>query len=233
MPKLSHPAQVVSAFDKWAANWSAHYADGKQMGPRIARFEEALQAHGSPGGNVLDFGCGTGEISRGLAASGWRVTACDASRGMIEQAEKRDRQSGVEWIFLDHGNALPFEDASFDAVISSSVFEYLTDPTAQAREIARILKPGGRFCLTVPDPRHPERDREIRKIPFARCTLVWRLICLTRWRDEFTYLRISINRWNLEKWVELVRSAGFSVEEPEGPSHPLLMLAARKSSPKT
>ena len=231
MPNISHPAQVVSAFDNWASNWSAHYADGKGMGPRIARFDEALQAHGTPGGRVLDFGCGTGEIARGLVASGWRVTACDASAGMIEKAAKTDTRSGVEWVCLDQeaSPGLPFEDASFDAVISSSVFEYLADPITQAKEISRVLKPAGQFILTVPDPRHPERHREARKMVFARCTPIWRLICLTRWRDEFTYLRISINRWQPEKWIDLLTSVGFRVGAPNECSQPLLMLAAQKS----
>ena len=231
MPDTSHPSQVVSAFDKWASNWSDHYADGNRMGPRIARFDEALQAHVSPGGNVLDFGCGTGEIARGLTASGWRVTACDASSGMIEQAAKSDMQTGVNWICLDQeaSPGLPFDDASFDAVISSSVFEYLADPATQAGEIARVLKPGGRFVLTVPDPRHPERYREARKMVLARFTPIWWLICLTRWRDEYTYLRISINRWQPEKWVDLLTSVGFHVGTPNESSHPLLMLAAQKS----
>ena len=230
MPDTSHPVQVVSAFDKWASSWSEHYADGNRMGPRIARFDEALQAHGLDDGKVMDFGCGTGEIARGLAASGWRVTACDASSGMIEQAAKADTQTGVNWICLDQetSSGLPFEDASFDAVISSSVFEYLADPITQAKEIARVLKSGGRFVLTVPDPRHPERDRESKKMPFARCTPIWRLICLTRWRDEFTYLRISINRWQPDKWMDLLKSVGFHVGTPKECSHPLLMLTAQK-----
>lgn len=229
MSDANHRIKVVSAFDKWSSNWSENYADGSRMGPRIARYDDALKEHADPGGTVLDFGCGTGEIARGLAASGWRVTAVDASAGMIEQAEKADTQTEVKWIGLDHADTLPFEDASFDAVISSSVFEYLADPTAQAREIVRILKPGGWFVLTVPDPRHPERDREARRMPLARSTPIWRLICLTRWRDEFTYLRISINRWPPEKWVELLSSAGFRVDQPTECSHPLLMLGAQKT----
>jgi ubiquinone/menaquinone biosynthesis C-methylase UbiE len=228
----NHPNLAISSFDRWSSNWSANYQENGQMASRISRFIDALTPVLPDDARILDFGCGTGEIARGLAASDWQVTACDASAAMVDKASKADPNSTVTWVHLASENAssLPFEDGDFDAVISSSVFEYLPEPHNQAKEIARILGDRGRFYLTVPDPRHATRRREAKKLPLARCTPIWRLIGLTRWRDEFTYLRISINRWPPSMWVDLLNAAGFTVEPPADCAHPLLMLVARKPS---
>lgn len=200
------------------------------MTPRIKRFASALRDKRPVEGAVLDFGCGTGEITCSLAALGWQMTGCDASTAMI----KRARQAGdgtIRWENLegdsDHG--LPFADAAFDGVISSSVFEYLTDPLGTAREIARVLKPAGTFLLTVPDPRHPIRRTEAHKIPWARSEVLWRLVRHTRWGSEFAYLRLSVNRWPPDAWVRLLGDAGFTVDDPGPCTDPLLLLSASKA----
>lgn len=218
-------------FNRWSAHWSGHYGKNGLMTTRIDRFHAALAECVAPGGAVLDFGCGTGEITRRLAAAGWTMTGCDSSPGMIGRAESSDDGTGVRWIRLTDSSrpSLPLESASFDGAISSSVFEYLPDPGTHMREIARVLKPGGWFLLTVPDPRHPVRKREARKIPLARFAPFWRLIRLTRWREEFAYLRISVNRWPPERWSDLLTAAGFMVEAPAACEDPLLMLLARKT----
>lgn len=227
MPR--EPNDKDTIFDRWSAHWSGHYADGGIMAPRIARFAGALEGRVPTGAAILDFGCGTGEITRGLAVSGWKMTGCDSSPAMIERA-RRTVNDAVRWQHLDSpaDRRLPFADESFDGAISSSVFEYLADPAATAREIARILKPGGAFLLTVPDPRHAIRRIEARKIPFARSAIVWSLIRHTRWADQFAYLRMSTNRWPPETWAILLDQAGFAVEVLPACTDPLILLAARK-----
>ena len=64
------------------------------MAERVERFASVLQSHVALGESVLDFGCGTGEIAKGLADRGWAVTGCDGSEEMLERARQWD---GVNW----------------------------------------------------------------------------------------------------------------------------------------
>src|SRR5665213_2140512 len=66
----------------------------------------ALSSRLPPGGSILDFGCGSGEIARHLGGQGWRVTACDITPEMIAAARARDEAGRVRWLLLEHG-ALP------------------------------------------------------------------------------------------------------------------------------
>lgn len=221
--------ETVSAFDQWSGHWSGHYAQNGEMGGRIDRFVAALSARVTDGARVLDYGCGTGEITQALAAKGWRAEGCDMSSAMIDKA----RQGGgaaLDWITLlpEKPLPLPFEDEAFAAVISSSVFEYLASPEVVIAELNRILAPGGWFMFTVPDPRHPIRRKEEKKAVLARNQLFWRLIRLTRWESEFRYLRISVNRPDIAVWLRMLHDAGFTVRDPGPCNDPLALLAAKK-----
>lgn len=70
---------------------------------------------------VLDVGCGTGALSHLLASKGLEVTGVDPSEGMLNQANKKARNKEIEFIKIVPGERLPFEDNSFDLVISSYV----------------------------------------------------------------------------------------------------------------
>src|SRR5665213_1127169 len=103
-----------------ASSWSRNYDQGGGMGDRIAIFAAALSPRLPPGGSILDFGCGSGEIARHLAGQGWRVTGCDITPEMIAAARAGDEAHRVEWRLLDHG-APPFSAPQFDGIIASSV----------------------------------------------------------------------------------------------------------------
>ncbi|MGQ0836552.1 MAG: class I SAM-dependent methyltransferase [Gammaproteobacteria bacterium] len=95
------------------------------------------------GSSVLDFGCGPGRLSLLLARSGFRVRAVDISEGMIAQARTLDRQ-GLDLEFERIGtSAEALEPESCDAIVCSSVIEYILDPAALLREFHQALgKPG-------------------------------------------------------------------------------------------
>lgn len=107
---------------------------------------ETVLAWFPPGGTsrILDAGTGEGALSDALYRRGYWVVACDVS-------PSRFRASGVPCIQADFAAALPFADASFDAVVSSEVLEHIENPYHLARECARILRPGGTIVLTTPN----------------------------------------------------------------------------------
>jgi demethylmenaquinone methyltransferase/2-methoxy-6-polyprenyl-1,4-benzoquinol methylase len=106
---------------------------------------------------VLDVACGTGLVSRALIRRwGCRVVGLDQSAPMLERARSAlAAEPGLAGrLELVEGEAerLPFADAEFDHLTFTYLLRYVDDPAATLRELARVVKPGGRvssleFCL--------------------------------------------------------------------------------------
>jgi ubiquinone/menaquinone biosynthesis C-methylase UbiE len=113
----------------------------------------AIEALGvEPQDQVLDLGCGPGRALAALAARAprGRVLGADPSDLMVEIAGRRNRalvQAGQVDLAVAGVEALPFHDAAFDKVISVHVIYFWRDLDAAFREIARVLRPGGRLAL--------------------------------------------------------------------------------------
>jgi len=210
-----------------ASSWSCNYDTGGGMGDRIAIFAAALSSRLPPGGAILDFGCGSGEIARHLGGQGWRVTACDITPEMIATARARDEAGRVRWLLLEHG-ALPFSTPQFDGIIASSVLEYSDDPGAMIAALTGALNPGGVVIISVPDPRDPLRRRESWRRAVLRVPGVAGLLRRTRWAEGATYLKISRNRFALPRWADLLAQAGLAVELPAPYRGPLVNIVGRK-----
>lgn len=96
-------------------------------------------------GRVLDAGCGNGfffDAARGMAGPSAQLVGLDLSQRMLELARKHHPT-------LVRGDAtrLPFADGAFDTVLARSLLHHLPDPDAGAREIARVLRPGGELIV--------------------------------------------------------------------------------------
>jgi ubiquinone/menaquinone biosynthesis C-methylase UbiE len=101
-----------------------------------------------PGVRWLDLATGTGAVAEAAAAAGADVVGIDLSPGLIETAQERAKELGlaIDYRVGDCEN-LEVEDASFDAVSSTCGIMFAPDHEATARELARIVKPGGRIGL--------------------------------------------------------------------------------------
>lgn len=108
-----------------------------------------------PGQRLLDVGCGEGRHCFGALERGAHVVGVDLDREALAAAARPLRTRGRE-----HGRLaamlradafrLPFADARFDRVICAEVMEHVHDYRAAARELARVLRPGGRAAVTIP-----------------------------------------------------------------------------------
>lgn len=92
------------------------------------------------GERILDLGCGDGQLTRRIAATGATVVGLDSSPQMAEAA----RLLGIE-VTLGDAEALPFDSASLDAVFSNAALHWVRNQDAMLSGVKRVLKPGGRF----------------------------------------------------------------------------------------
>jgi ubiquinone/menaquinone biosynthesis C-methylase UbiE len=123
-----------------------------QLAPAAQALADACAV--SAGQEVLDVGAGDGNFALACAREGASVVACDISPGMVERGRARSEREGydIEWLEAD-AEDLPFEDGRFDCV--GSVFGAFIAPRPEvaARELFRVVRPGGTVGLTawVPD----------------------------------------------------------------------------------
>jgi len=237
-PRPDHADGARRLFDAKAACWPAKYAPEGPLAGRLAQLAGAVTGRVGDGGELLDLGCGSGELARHLAGIGYRMTGCDISPEMLRQAELADQAQGVRWIRLDPGwRTLPLAPGGLDAVIAASVLEYVPGPRAVLGECARVLRPGGILLCTVPDLAHPVRWLEWPLSLVARTPVA--LLAQHAWPrlgSYLTYLRISRQRRRVRWWRNAARHAGLTPASLPGrhpPRAPLRLLAFTKPGDAT
>jgi len=142
--------KVAQGYDDWYET---------PLGKLVFQVEKdlALQlAQPSPGEQALDLGCGTGVHTLMLARQGLEVKGIDISPPMLEKAREKIRGKEIPAQFIQGSICdLPFPPESFDLVLGITVFEFLENPRAAAREAWRVLRPGGRMVIGVLGDRSP------------------------------------------------------------------------------
>ncbi len=123
----------------------------RQLAPAAHALADACAV--SAGQEVLDVGAGDGNFALACVREGASVVACDISPGMVERGRARSEEEGydVEWVLGD-AEDLPFEDTRFDCVGSVFGAFIAPRPDIAARELFRVVRPGGTVGLTAWTP---------------------------------------------------------------------------------
>lgn len=101
-----------------------------------------------PGDRILEIGCGIGSVVFELGRKGYDITGMDISREAIEYGRKKYGDIPLE---VQAAETLPYEDESFDAVLSFDLFEHIASIDKHISEVWRALRPGGHYLFQTPN----------------------------------------------------------------------------------
>ncbi|OPF78928.1 SAM-dependent methyltransferase [Streptomyces antioxidans] len=140
-------AAVREFFTPRAAEWDRRFPDD---GPAYAAAVADLGLR--PGDAVLDAGCGTGRALSALRAAvgpQGTVLGMDLTPAMLDAALREGRDGSAGLALADVAR-LPLRDGRLDAVFAAGLISHLSDPRENLRELARVVRPGGRLALFHP-----------------------------------------------------------------------------------
>jgi SAM-dependent methyltransferase len=184
--------------------------------------EERLGVLGDvTGKRVLEVGCGASQCARWLITRGASAIGLDVSHRQLQHGRRMDDATGVRVpTVLATGTALPFGEASFDVVFSSfGAMQFVADPATTIAEVARVLRPGGRFAFSITHPMRwamPDDPSEaglvVTNSYFDRTPYVE--------VDEEERVRYVEHHRTIGDWVRALAAHGFTLSdivEPEWP----------------
>ncbi|MER7934621.1 MULTISPECIES: methyltransferase domain-containing protein [unclassified Streptomyces] len=152
---------VQEFFTARAAGWDSRFPDD---GPAYAAAVAELGLR--PGDRVLDAGCGTGRalppLRTAVGPSG-QVIGMDLTPAMLQAAVRAGRHRDGRLVLADVA-ALPVRTESLDAVFAAGLIAHLPQPGRNLRELARVVRPGGRLALFHPIGRAALAARQGRRI---------------------------------------------------------------------
>lgn len=147
---------------------------------------------------ILDVGCGDGTFAQiAFPTHHGRIVGIDPRPDDVREAQER---GAYALVMVGDGSRLPFDDASFPTAISNCVLEHVVPLDETLREIARVLKPGGRFITGVVGDQ------------FSRMLLGTALFG-PRYGEWFNRISFHHNTFSPQGWTERFEAAGLKVDD--------------------
>lgn len=190
-----HKERVRTQFGSTAAEYVS--SPGHRSGRDLDRLVEMAQPTGTE--RALDIATGGGHTALALAPHVKEVVSSDLTPDMLAAAKEFISGEGVTNVSFEIADAesLPFADASFDIVTCRIAPHHFSDVQSFCNEVARVLRPGGRFVLM--DSISPDDD------------VLDAFINELEWRRDMTHVR----SYSIVEWTTFIEGAGLQIEQVE------------------
>jgi SAM-dependent methyltransferase len=216
----SHAADAIAYHRSLASDWECRYQK-PAFRSRESVLAKSLQGRDVAGSLWLDAGCGTGTLSRWLAARGCRVVGMDGAPEMVRAAHRiaafSQGPTRAQFACIGTIAKLPLPSNCADGILCSSVLEYVEDPRACVHEFVRVLKCGGLLLVSIPN-----RKSLVRRVQVG-CHRWGSLVGI----DWLKFLKYSQQEFSPLEFDHLLRQAGVSVKKQLPFGSPLPVLAQR------
>jgi ubiquinone/menaquinone biosynthesis C-methylase UbiE len=214
----NHKDSTINLYNHTASDWIR--GEPSSLSDFTARPSVLELCEPVSGLRVVDIGCGEGYCSRELHRRGAaQVYGIDLSQGMIEAAKLQEVEHPLS-INYEVGcatNLKQFDDGEIDLVVAVFLFNYLTISQTQEcmAEVARILRPGGRFVFSVPHPSFPY----MREAAYPFYFQVEGAGYFSKrdqqfpgriWKRDGSWLNVQLIHKTLEDYFNALRIAGFN-----------------------
>jgi SAM-dependent methyltransferase len=208
--------------DEYQATHGAFLGDaGFIWSPEGVTEAEARVLGDVAGRDVLEIGCGAGQCARWLNTQGARAVGIDLSFRQLQHSRRLDAETGVPVpVVCATATALPIADGSFDVAFSAfGALQFVHDAATAVAEVARVLRPGGRFAFSVTHPVRWSMPDDPSEEGLKVTSSYWDRTPYVEQDADGVVTYVEHHR-TLGDWVRILAASGFLLEdlvEPEWP----------------
>lgn len=209
MRREKFDSRVARFWDEESRDWGRKYGGRSSYYYRCKTFNEFFLATNPRDALILDYGCGSGDVTFPMVRAGHSVIGIDIARGMIRKASERAKQAGFaargSYYHLDDMALSSLPAGRFDLVVCSSVLEYVDDDRSLLKAFHGLLKSGGFLLVSVPDRKslYCKLDRWLH----ANRELLRGVIPV----EKLGYLDIQKRQYDVGQFIGEMKSRGFEL----------------------
>jgi len=214
-------------WDRYADEYQATHGGflgntGFVWGPEGLTEDDAAVLGDVAGREVLEVGSGAGQCSRWVRVHGGTSYGLDLSARQLQHSRRIDEESGVAVpSVLATATALPFAGAAFDVVFCSfGAMQFIADLDVAVAEVARVLRPGGRFAFSITHPTRWSFPDDPSEAGLTATSSYWDRTPYVEVDDESGRVAYVEHHRTLGDWVAVLVGTGFRIVallEPEWP----------------
>lgn len=209
MQRGGFDSRVANFWDQESKDWGQKYGRRSSYYYRCRTFHEFFLSTKVERASILDYGCGSGDITFPMLQAGHAVTGVDIARGMVTKAAERAAQAGFaatsSYHHLDDIALSAMPPGTFDVVVCSSVLEYVDDDQALLKMFRELLKDGGFLLVSVPDRR--SLYCKLDKWLYANKRLLPRFFPV----QKLGYLEIQKRQYDIGRFIGEMEKKGFEL----------------------
>ena len=215
-------------WDRYADEYQATHGGflgntGFVWGPEGLTEDEAGVLGDVSGREVLEVGSGAGQCSRWVRVHGGTSYGLDLSARQLQHSRRIDEETGIAVPSVRAtATALPFADRAFDVVFCSfGAMQFIADLDVALAEVARVLRPGGRFAFSITHPTRWSFPDDPSEAGLTASTSYWDRTPYVEVDDESGLVAYVEHHRTLGDWVALLAGTGFRIVallEPEWPA---------------